>query len=231
MPNPFRVTLSALLAAGVGIAAFGQPPPAQPAPDQQESQQEIQDRLADRAHRIAAESETAGEKARRAIAAAGRLPRDEAVPPVGRLVRRTLVDEVLGEQQEALGIPHAPPSSDAAFLRRATLDATGLIPSPEAVRAFLADDSPDKRARLVDELVGSQEFAEQWAWFFGDLFRLAHQVAPSGTRSRAGSRNGSRPTGPTTTWCATCSPESPRRTAASRRWPSWRARIRPRAGS
>lgn len=182
MPSPFRVTLPAVLAAGVSIAAFGQPPPAQPAPDRQESQQEIQDRLADRAHRIAAESETAGEKARRAIAAAGRLPRDEAAAPVdgavGRLARRTLVDEVLGEQQETLGIPHAAPSSDAAFLRRATLDATGLIPSPEQVRAFLADGSPDKRDRLVDELVGSQEFAEQWAWFFGDLFRLAHQVGP-----------------------------------------------------
>ena len=178
MPNPFRVILSAVLAAGVGIAAFGQPQPAQPPPDQRESQQEIQDRLADSAHRIAAESETAGEKARRAIAAADRLPRDEAAGPVGRLARRTLVDEVLGAQQEALGIPHAPPSSDAAFLRRATLDATGLIPSPDQVRAFLADDSPDKRARLVDELIGSEEFAEQWAWFFGDLFRLAHQVGP-----------------------------------------------------
>ena len=87
-------------------------------------------------------------------------------------------DEVLGAQQEALGIPHSPPASDAAFLRRATLDAIGLIPTPEAVRAFLADDSPDKRTRLVDELIGNDEFAEQWAWFFGDLFRLAHQVGP-----------------------------------------------------
>ena len=88
------------------------------------------------------------------------------------------MDEVLGAQQEALGIPHAPPASDAAFLRRATLDATGLIPTTDRLRAFLADDSPDKRSRLVDELVGSEEFAEQWAWFFGDLFRLAHQVGP-----------------------------------------------------
>ena len=176
MLSSFRGVLPAVLAAGVALPAFGQPPTAQPAPEPEESAQERQDRLADRAHRIAAEGETAGEKARRAIAAAGRLPRDTANGPAHRLVRRTLVDEVLGAQQEELGIPHAPLSSDTAFLRRATLDATGLIPTPEQVRAFLDDNSPDKRARLVDALVGSQEFAEQWAWFFGDLFRLAHQV-------------------------------------------------------
>ena len=167
------ITVPALL---FGLSALAQPPVSEGEPDQQE----IQDRLADRAHRIAAEGETAGEKARRAIAAAYRLPRtaDGAADPIGRLPRRTLVDEVLGAQQEALGIPHSPPASDAAFLRRATLDAIGLIPTPEAVRAFLADDSPDKRTRLVDELIGNDEFAEQWAWFFGDLFRLAHQVGP-----------------------------------------------------
>ena len=147
------------------------------APSESRATQPEQDRLADRAHRDAAEGESAGEKARRAIAAADRLP-GEADSTFDRLPRRTLVDEILGAQLEANGIPHAAPASDAAFLRRATLDATGLIPAPEAVRAFLADDSPGKRARLVDALVGSEEFAEQWAWFFGDLFRLAHQVGP-----------------------------------------------------
>ena len=179
MLTPVRVGLITAAALVFPLSAVAQPPTSQGTPDQQEDPQEIQDRLADRAHRIAAEGETAGEKARRAIAAAGRLPRGAgaAADPVSQVLpRRTLVDEILGAQQEALGIPHAAPSSDAAFLRRAMLDATGLIPTPEAIRAFLADDPRDKRARLVDELVGTDEFAEQWAWFFGDLFRLAHQV-------------------------------------------------------
>ena len=179
MLTPVRVGLITAAALVFPLSAVAQPPTSQGTPDQQEDPQEIQDRLADRAHRIAAEGETADEKARRAIAAAGRLPRGAgaAADPVSQvLTRRTLVDEILGAQQEALGIPHAAPSSDAAFLRRAMLDATGLIPTPEAIRAFLAEDSPDKRARLVDELVGTDVFAEQWAWFFGDLFRLAHQV-------------------------------------------------------
>lgn len=135
-----------------------------------------EERRADAAHRAAAEEETAAEKARRAVATAGALPGPDASAATDRWPRRTLVDEVLGEQLEREGIPYAGPASDTRFLRRATLDATGLIPTPEEVREFLADDSPDKRSRLVDRLVGSEEFAEQWAWFFGDLFRLAHQV-------------------------------------------------------
>ena len=174
MSIPVRLVLIAVL--GTAPVAFGlaQPPETrEPTPDERERQ----DRLADRAHRAAAEGETAGEKARRAIDAARRLP-GTADRPTGGFPRRTLVDEILAAQWEENGIPHAARDSDAAFLRRATLDATGLIPPPEAVRAFLEDDSPDKRSRLVDELVGSEEFAEQWAWFFGDLFRLAHQVGP-----------------------------------------------------
>ncbi len=159
-------------------AAFAlQPPPAPPAEASQD-EQAAADRRADSAHRDAAAAETAAEKARGAIAAADRLPVDpEAKARAFRpFPRRTIVDEVLSEQWNELGIRPAATISDAAFLRRATLDATGLIPTPEQVAAFLADDSPDKRARLVDSLVGSEEFAEQWAWFFGDLFRLAHQV-------------------------------------------------------
>lgn len=157
-------------------------PAARTSPQEQARAEEAraeEERRADAAHRAAAEEETATEKARRAVATAGALP--GAAPPADarqRMPRRTLVDEVLGEQLERQGIPYAGSASDARFLRRATLDATGLIPTPEEVRAFLADDSPDKRARLVDRLVGSEEFAEQWAWFFGDLFRLAHQVGP-----------------------------------------------------
>ena len=183
-----RVAPNLILAAGLavatgtsGAAAVLQDTPgtgaASPGAQQRQTQEEIR---ADRAHRAAAESETATEKAARAIAAASRLPAsgDSAGGNRQTLPRRTLVDEVLGAQLEEAGIPVSPPASDAAFLRRATLDATGLIPTPATVRAFLADDSPHKHDRLVDSLVGTPEFAEQWAWFFGDLFRLAHQVGP-----------------------------------------------------
>ncbi len=176
-----RLFGAALLLAGVsgasGAAFAGVRGIEQAPAGAQEQQEPLADHLADRAHREAAESETAMEKAHYAIASTARLP-GSGDRTTETLPRRTMVDEILGAQWEANGIPHAGPASDAAFLRRATLDATGLIPPPETVRAFVADDSPDKRARLVDELVGTEEFAEQWAWFFGDLFRLAHQVGP-----------------------------------------------------
>ena len=170
--------IASVLLAAFAVAAFAFQPAAQPREPGQD-EQAAADRRADAAHRDAAAAETAAEKARRAIAAADRLPPGSATTADARsFPRRTVVDEVLARQWEETGIRPAAAVSDAAFLRRATLDATGLIPTPAQIAAFLADDSPDKRARLVDSLVGSEEFAEQWAWFFGDLFRLAHQVGP-----------------------------------------------------
>ena len=170
--------IASVLLAAFAVAAFAFQPAAQPREPGQD-EQAAADRRADAAHRDAAAAETAAEKARRAIAAADRLPPGSATTADARsFPRRTVVDEVLARQWEEVGIRPAAAVSDAAFLRRATLDATGLIPTPAQIAAFLADDSPDKRARLVDSLVGSEEFAEQWAWFFGDLFRLAHQVGP-----------------------------------------------------
>lgn len=185
VPAPsYAAGLVLVLSLPVGGPAFaGAQPPAEQTPAEQaptaDPRQE-DERRADAAHRAAAESETAAEKARRAVAAADTLPAAGSPRPdaSGPMPRRTLVDEVLAAQLERRGIPHAGPASDAEFLRRAMLDATGLIPTPEEVRDFLADGSPDKRDRLVDRLVGTEEFAEQWAWFFGDLFRLAHQVGP-----------------------------------------------------
>lgn len=54
-------------------------------------------------------------------------------------------------------------ADDAEFLRRVTLDLHGIIPSVEEARAFLADKSPDKRERLVDELLASPRFARHLA--------------------------------------------------------------------
>jgi hypothetical protein len=56
------------------------------------------------------------------------------------------------------------------------LDTVGLLPPPEALGRFLVDDSPDKRARLVDELLGDrQAYAEHWLTFWNDLLRNDYQ--------------------------------------------------------
>jgi hypothetical protein len=63
--------------------------------------------------------------------------------------------------------------TDAEFMRRVSLDLTGLPPKPEAVRAFLADPSPSraKRDQLIDQLIGSPDFLEFWANKWADLLQ------------------------------------------------------------
>lgn len=61
---------------------------------------------------------------------------------------------------------------DAVFLRRVYLTAAGRIPSVPEARAFLADTSPDKRSRLIDQLLESEEFADLLAMRLADLLRI-----------------------------------------------------------
>ncbi len=89
-----------------------------------------------------------------------------------KIPRNNFIDELIFGRIEKDGIPHSGLSTDEEFLRRVYLDATGLLPSPETVRIFVASKDADKRNKLIDSLIGSQEFAEQWAWFYGDIFRL-----------------------------------------------------------
>ena len=89
----------------------------------------------------------------------------------GKLPRKNFIDEYIFGKMEKEGIPYSGLSSDEEFVRRVYLDATGLLPSPDQVREFLASTDAAKRDQLIDSLVGTEEFAEQWAWFYGDLFR------------------------------------------------------------
>ncbi|WP_164101923.1 DUF1549 domain-containing protein [Candidatus Laterigemmans baculatus] len=73
---------------------------------------------------------------------------------------RHRVDELI--EAAAIG-PLAPLCSDHDFVRRVSLDLTGVIPTPARVREFLADERVDKRERLIDELVSSPEFARHMA--------------------------------------------------------------------
>src|SRR5262249_21251195 len=82
------------------------------------------------------------------------------------------IDDELFKRLEALKVPPSPPASDAAFLRRVSLDLTGEQPQPEDVRRFLADTDPDKRLKLVDRLLQSPEFVRFWEIKFGDLLAI-----------------------------------------------------------
>lgn len=67
----------------------------------------------------------------------------------------------------------SPEAARTALIRRASLDLTGLPPSPEEVAAFLADDSPGAWEKIVDRLLKSDRFGEHWARPWLDLARYA----------------------------------------------------------
>ncbi len=89
------------------------------------------------------------------------------------LPRSNLIDDELFKRLEALKVPPSPPATDAAFLRRVTLDLTGGQPTPEEIRAFLADADPKKREKLVDRLLARPEFVQFWRIKLGDMLQIS----------------------------------------------------------
>ena len=84
----------------------------------------------------------------------------------------TPIDRYVADYLHARGVSEPRLVSDAVFARRVYLDIWGLLPSPRQLQAFLADPSPDKRARLVQTLLADGEkYAEHWITFWNDLLR------------------------------------------------------------
>jgi hypothetical protein len=87
------------------------------------------------------------------------------------LPRANFIDGLVWEKLKRLEITPSEPAGDATFLRRASLDVIGRLPSSDEVRAFLDDTAPEKRARLVDRLLDRPEYADYWANKWMDLLR------------------------------------------------------------
>ena len=91
----------------------------------------------------------------------------------GRLTVNNYIDELVVEKLRKLRIAPSEPADDSAFLRRAYLDAAGILPTTEEVEDFLADTSPDKRRLLVDRLLERPEYADYWAYKWSDLLLVS----------------------------------------------------------
>ena len=76
---------------------------------------------------------------------------------------RNFIDELVFARLQSLGIPASPPCDDATFLRRATLDIAGRLPTAEEVRAFEAETDDGKRDRLIERLLASPDYADYFA--------------------------------------------------------------------
>jgi hypothetical protein len=82
------------------------------------------------------------------------------------------IDEKLVAKWKDLGLTPSPLAEDDEFLRRLYLDAVGTLPTPDEVRAFLADTDPNKRAKAIDRVLDRGEFTDWWALKWGDLLRI-----------------------------------------------------------
>ncbi len=90
-------------------------------------------------------------------------------PPVKIAKATNLVDEKVNAQLELLRIPPVEIADDTMFLRRVFLDTLGILPSADEARKFLNDKNPDKRTRLIDEILARPEFADFMAQKWGDV--------------------------------------------------------------
>jgi cytochrome c553 len=91
-------------------------------------------------------------------------PSDWSLTPIDRFVMAGLRDA---------GLEPAPAASKQALLRRVYFDLVGLPPTPDELAQFLADDSPDAFARVVDRLLASPRYGERWGRHWMDVVRYA----------------------------------------------------------
>jgi len=91
-------------------------------------------------------------------------PKNQAANPVDAFILANLQDKKIRQN---------PRADKVTLLRRATLDLTGLPPTPEETQAFLADESPQAFAKVVERLLASPHYGERWGRMWLDVARYA----------------------------------------------------------
>jgi len=86
--------------------------------------------------------------------------------------RRNFIDDAILKKLAELRIPPSQESTDGEFLRRAYLDAAGILPTVEETRAFLADHRAGKRAGVIESLLRRSEFTDYWTYKWADLLSV-----------------------------------------------------------
>jgi mono/diheme cytochrome c family protein len=101
---------------------------------------------------------------------------DEIMPPKGDPLtadQRKLLSDWIEQGASFVSasrkIEPAPLTEDLEFLRRATLDTVGVVPSADEIEAFLAEDSPQLRERAIDRLLKDPRWADHWTAYWQDV--------------------------------------------------------------
>ena len=99
-----------------------------------------------------------------------------ATVPVGAVIKDlppvvNYIDQQIFARLKEVGVPPSPLCDDTAFLRRVTLDVAGRLPTGAEAAAFLDDKATDKRAKWIDSLLASTDYADHFANYWSALLR------------------------------------------------------------
>jgi hypothetical protein len=88
------------------------------------------------------------------------------------LPQNNYIDQLVYDKLHKLRIYPSDLCSDEVFLRRVYLDVIGAVPEVETISEFIADKTPDKRERALDDLLSRKEFTEMWVMKFAELLQI-----------------------------------------------------------
>jgi hypothetical protein len=92
-----------------------------------------------------------------------------AAAPIPEAAR---IDAILAEAWEKQGVKPNPPATDEVFLRRIYLDVVGRVPTVQEARLFLTSQDPQKRMKLIDQLLASDGYVSNFFNYYADILRL-----------------------------------------------------------
>ncbi|MFZ9822715.1 MAG: DUF1553 domain-containing protein [Gemmataceae bacterium] len=85
--------------------------------------------------------------------------------------KKNLVDDIWVQKWQKTGLSPTYNCSDEEFFRRIYLNTISTLPTPDEIRAFLADKDPEKRRKAIDKVLERPEYVDAWAYKWGDLLR------------------------------------------------------------
>jgi hypothetical protein len=108
-------------------------------------------------------------------------------PMVNDAKRVNFVDDAIFSAMDQAGVAAAPATTDAEFLRRVYIDLIGRIPTTDQATSFLNDANPDKRNALIETLLASPAYIDNWTYQFADHFQVTsgyYNVISIGARNQ-----------------------------------------------